>query len=149
MATRDVPVEKEAGGAGATRPIRSQGPTVNKSVPSYIFDVDEGDFTERVVERSRSDLVLVDFWAEWCPPCRALTPVLEKLALEFQGRFLLAKVEVDENMRLAGHYKLRGFPTVMFFRDGEPVSHFAGYKPVHTVREPIEEHLGLGAAAAS
>ena len=107
-----------------------------------IIDVDEHTFHESVIEGSRQRLVLVDFWAEWCPPCRALTPTLERLAVEYGGRFLLAKVEVDENMRLAGHYKLRGFPTVIFFRHGEPVTHFAGNKPLHVVRELVDQHLG-------
>jgi putative thioredoxin len=104
-------------------------------------DVDEQTFAQVVVEGSSGRLVLVDFWAEWCPPCRALTPTLERLAREYAGRFLLAKVEVDDNMRLAGHYKLRGFPTVLFFRDGETVAHFAGNRPYHTVKELIDQHL--------
>lgn len=108
----------------------------------FIYDVDEKSFRDKVVEASRDHLVMVDFWAAWCPPCRALTPVLERIAREFNGEVLLAKVEVDENMRLVGHYKLRGFPTVIFFRDGEPVDHFVGYKPVHTVREVVGDHLG-------
>jgi thioredoxin 1 len=107
----------------------------------FIYDVDEKSFPAKVVEASRDHLVMVDFWAEWCPPCRALTPVLERIAREFNGNLLLAKVEVDENMRLAGHYKLRGFPTVIFFREGEPVDHFTGYKAVHTIRETVEGHL--------
>ena len=107
----------------------------------FIFDVDEHSFQKDVLDASHEHVVMVDFWADWCPPCKALTPVLEKIAREFEGRFLLAKVEVDENMRLAGHYKLRGFPTILFFRRGEQVEHFAGYKPVHTVRELVEALL--------
>ena len=108
---------------------------------TFIFDVDEHSFQKDVLDASHDHLVMVDFWADWCPPCKALTPVLEKIAREFEGRFLLAKVEVDENMRLAGHYQLRGFPTVIFFWHGEQVGHFAGYKPVHTVRELVEALL--------
>lgn len=69
--------------------------------------------------------------------------MLEKLAAEYDGRFRLAKVEVDEgeNMRLAGHYRLRGFPTVLLFRDGEEVARFASARPVHWVREFLDEHL--------
>ena len=104
--------------------------------------MDEHSFREVVVDGSQRRLVLVDFWAEWCPPCRALTPTLERLAAEYAGRFLLAKVEVDDNMRLAGHYKLRGFPTVMLFRRGEVVAHFAGNRPLHVVRELLEQHIG-------
>ncbi|MCU0935117.1 MAG: thioredoxin domain-containing protein [Gammaproteobacteria bacterium] len=118
-----------------------QGSASGHAGRAHVVDVDEHRFAEVVIQGSQQRLVLVDFWAEWCPPCRALGPTLERLAQEFGGRFLLAKVEVDDNMRLAGHYKLRGFPTVIFFRHGEPVSHFAGNKPLHTVRELIEQHL--------
>ena len=115
--------------------------TVKASEDWFIYDVDEHSFRPKVLDASRDHLVMVDFWAEWCSPCRVLTPVLEKVASEFDGKVLLAKVEVDENMRLAGHYKLRGFPTVIFFWAGEPLDRFAGYKPVHTVRELVAEHL--------
>ena len=107
----------------------------------FIFEVDEHTFQKSVLDASYDRLVMVDFGADWCPPCKALTPVLEKIAHEFEGRFLLAKVEVDENMRLAGHYKLRGFPTVIFFWQGKQLERFAGYKPVHTVRELVEAQL--------
>ena len=107
----------------------------------FVFDVDEHTFQEKVLDISDENLVMVDFWADWCSPCKALTPVLERVAHEFAGKFLLAKVEVDENMRLAGHYKLRGFPTVIFFWRKEPIDRFAGYKPMHTVRELVEAHL--------
>ena len=107
----------------------------------FIIDVDEHTFQKDVLDASQEHLVMVDFWADWCPPCKALTPVLERIAHDFGGRFLLAKVEVDENMRLAGHYKLRGFPTILFFWQGEQIAHFAGYKPVHTVRELVESLL--------
>ncbi len=107
----------------------------------FIYDADEHSFQTKVLGASRDHLVMVDFWAEWCSPCRALTPVLEKITREFRGEILLAKVEVDENMRLAGHYKLRGFPTVIFFWAGEALDRFAGYKPVHTVRELVVAHL--------
>jgi len=107
----------------------------------FIYDADERSFGAKVLDASRDHLVMVDFWAEWCAPCRALTPVLERVTREFAGDVLLAKVEVDDNMRLAGHYKLRGFPTVVFFWHGEPLDRFAGYRPVHTVRELVVEHL--------
>lgn len=109
----------------------------------HIYTASEHDFKANVLEASRQTPVLVDFWADWCGPCTALTPVLEKLAAEYDGRFRLAKVEVDEgeNMRLAGHYRLRGFPTVLLFRDGEEVARFASARPVHWVREFLDEHL--------
>lgn len=85
--------------------------------------------------------MLVDFWAEWCAPCLVLGPVLERVVQAYDGLFLLAKVEVDDNMRLAGHYKLRGFPTVILFRNGEPVARFSGAQPEYAVREFIETHI--------
>ncbi len=110
--------------------------------PEYVFEVNEHDFDTRVLQASTDTPILVDFWAEWCPPCQALTPILEKLVQEYQGRWLLAKVEVDENMKLAGHYRLRGFPTVLMFRHGEVIAHFSGAKPAHWLREEfLDKHL--------
>lgn len=114
---------------------------MKRRLDPYVLDVSEHDFQGRVIEASREHLVMVDFWAEWCPPCRALTPTLERLAHELDGRVVLAKVEVDDNMHLAGHYKLRGFPTVILFRHAEPVARFSGNRPLHTVRELLLEHL--------
>jgi len=109
----------------------------------WIVDVSEEDFAVQVVEASQQRPVLVDFWAEWCSPCRALTPLLERVVRSYQGAVTLAKVEADENMRLAGHYRLRGFPTCLLFRNGVVVGHFSGMHPEHFVREFIETHGGL------
>lgn len=110
-------------------------------VSTLIFDVSEHDFAQKVLEGSRARPILVDFWADWCGPCRVLTPVLERVVQAYAGRVALAKVEVDENMRLAGHYRLRGFPTVILFRDGEPTDRFSGARHEHAVRELIDSHL--------
>lgn len=93
-----------------------------------IFDVDEANFDQKVISASSETPIVVDFWAEWCPPCRALTPVLEKIAQQQTSHILLAKVEVDDNMHLAGRYGLRGFPTVIVFIDGEERGRFSGFK---------------------
>lgn len=106
-----------------------------------IFDVSEQDFSEKVLEASRQRPVMVDFWAEWCPPCRALTPVLEKVTRGLHGEALLAKVEADENMRLAGCYQLRGFPTVILFVGGEEVGRFSGAHSEQQVRAFLSDHL--------
>jgi thioredoxin 1 len=113
---------------------------------SWIFDVSEADFERRVLAASRGRAVLVDFWADWCPPCRALTPVLERLAGEYRGAFLLAKVEADENMRLAGRYQLRGFPTVLLVSGGEVVDRFSGFRPPEAVRAWLDPWLKPGGA---
>ncbi|WP_126456489.1 thioredoxin [Sulfuriflexus mobilis] len=106
-----------------------------------IFDVTEDNFSERVVAASRRQAIMVDFWADWCPPCRALTPVLEKLVAEADCRVRLAKVEVDDNMHLAGHYGLRGFPTVILFKDGEERGRFSGFKPRAEIEDFIAQQL--------
>lgn len=110
---------------------------------SLVFEAGEGDFPERVLALSYQRPVLVDFWAEWCPPCIALAPVLERLAREYVATVSLAKVEVDagDNMRLAGHYRLRGFPTVLLFWHGEPIARFSGARPYHWVEGFVREHL--------
>ena len=106
-----------------------------------IFDVSESDFSEKVLEVSRRYPVLVDFWADWCPPCRVLTPVLEKVTQGFNGKILLAKVEVDDNMHLAGRYQLRGFPTVILFVSGLEVGRFSGARREQQVQAFIAEHM--------
>jgi thioredoxin 1 len=108
-----------------------------------ILDVDLADFDREVIEASHEGAVLVDFWADWCPPCLALAPVLSRVVDEYEGQVRLAKVEVDEgdNMKLAGRYQARGFPTVLMFVDGEVVGRFTSAKPAGFIREFIDERL--------
>lgn len=113
--------------------------------PRHVIDVDLEDFEQRVISASHQRPILVDFWAEWCAPCLVIAPHLYQAVEELSGQVLLAKVEVDEgeNMKLAGRYKVRGFPTVFLFRDGEPRAHFSSARPMHFIREFIREHAGL------
>ncbi len=111
------------------------------SADAILFDATEADFDARVIHASSSRIILADFWADWCPPCRVLTPVLEKIVVEYQGKVALARIEVDDNMRLAGRYQLRGFPTVLLFRDSQIKDRFSGAKPASFVREFIARHL--------
>jgi len=106
----------------------------------FSFDADEQNFINKVVEASNQHPIMVDFWAEWCPPCRALTPILEKLTTESEGIFHLAKVEVDDNMHLAGQYGLRGFPTVILFIDGEEKARFSGFLPESQVGDFLAQN---------
>lgn len=99
------------------------------------IDVSEKDFNEIVIEGSRRVPVIVDFWAPWCAPCRALAPVLEKLATEHQGKFTLVKVNSDENQPLAAQWGVRGIPNVKAFVRGELVDEFSGALPEPMVRE--------------
>jgi putative thioredoxin len=94
-----------------------------------VFDVGEADFQERVVERSNELPVVVDFWADWCGPCKALSPALERAAAERAGRVELAKVDVDANQRLAASFRVQGIPVVKAFRNGAVVSEFTGAIP--------------------
>jgi len=116
---------------------------VKNAANHWKIDVDEHSFAEQVLEQSRQRPVLVDFWADWCSPCLMIAPVLDRVIAEFDGGVLLAKVDADENMRLAGQHRVRGFPTCMLFRDGAEVARFSGAKPVHVVREFIQQHAGL------
>jgi putative thioredoxin len=109
----------------------------------YIFDVDYEQYDDLVVKASNDKPILVDLWADWCSPCLVIAPVLKKLIDEYEGELLLAKVEVDEgeNMKLAGHYKVRGFPTVLLISNGEEVARFSGAKPLSFLREFIDSHI--------
>jgi thioredoxin 1 len=109
----------------------------------FVFVVDHPSFQANVIDASHSHPILVDFWADWCAPCHALAPHLERVVDEYAGRLRLAKVEVDEgdNMKLAGHYRLRGFPTVILFREGQERGRFSGSRSVHQLKEWIGDHL--------
>lgn len=99
--------------------------------------VNESDFEYEVIAFSNQVPVIVDFWAEWCRPCKTLTPILEKYAIESQGTFRLAKVNVDENPNLALRFGVRSIPNVKAFRDGQVVSEFLGLQPEPRVKEFI------------
>ena len=109
---------------------------------SRIIDVSQATFDRDVLQRSADELVVVDFWAPWCGPCRMLGPILERVAGEPDAGFILAKLNTDQNPTLAGRYNIRGIPAVKAFRDGKVVDEFVGVQPEPAVREFIRANLG-------
>jgi putative thioredoxin len=104
----------------------------------FTCDVEEATFDERVIARSNATPVVLDIGAEWCSPCRVLTPLLEKLALAYEGQFLLAKVDADENMRIAGRHQAKGFPTVIAYSHGQITDRFHGVRTERFLREFLD-----------
>jgi putative thioredoxin len=107
----------------------------------HALDVGLADFQQHVLEESKQRPVVVDFWAPWCGPCKSLKPILEKLAAEYGGKFLLAKINSDDNQDLATRYGVRGIPSVKAFINGEPVDEFSGALPEGEVRAFLDRLL--------
>jgi len=111
------------------------------NAPQYSFDVSAQTFQSQVIDASHQVPVLVDFWATWCGPCQSLMPVLEKLAAEYQGQFLLAKVEIDQQQELATHFGVRSVPTVKLVKNGQIVEEFTGAQPEGEIRALLDKHI--------
>uniref|UniRef100_A0A7C2FV51 Thioredoxin n=1 Tax=Thermus islandicus TaxID=540988 RepID=A0A7C2FV51_9DEIN len=88
-----------------------------------------------------SSLVLVDFWAEWCAPCRMIAPIMEELAQEYDGKLVVAKLDVDENPKTAMRFRVMSIPTVILFKEGQPVEVLVGAQPKRNYQARIEKHL--------
>ena len=107
----------------------------------YIVNIDETNASALLIEESQKRPVVVDFWADWCEPCKVLMPLLEKIATEYQGAFLLAKVNADEQPGIAQQLGVRNLPTVMVIQGGQPVDGFAGAQTESFIREMLEKYL--------
>lgn len=112
------------------------------------IDATADNFMTEVVEASNATPVVVDFWAPWCGPCKSLMPLLDRLADDYGGRFVLAKVNTDEQPRLATHFQIRSIPTVMVVHRGEIVEQFMGLQPESTIRELLDRHVAPADAEA-
>ena len=114
-----------------------------KQKDDHIFDVSLEDFEQRVIEASQQQPILVDLWAEWCPPCVVIAPVLAQIIHNAAGKLSLAKLEVDEgeNMKIAGRYRVRGFPTILLIHEGIEKGRFSGAKPRGFIKQFIDESL--------
>jgi putative thioredoxin len=111
--------------------------------------VSDDTFEQAVIARSRQVPVLVDFWAPWCGPCRALGPVLEKVAVSYAGRVEVVKLNTDENQRTAGRYQIQSIPAVKLWKDGEVVAEFVGALPEARVRAFLDQHCPDAASQAA
>ena len=109
--------------------------------PALVFEATEADFDRTVIEASHTRPVLVDFWADWCQPCKMLMPVLARLVEQLRGQVLLAKVNTDEQQGLAMRMGIRSLPTVRLFRGGRAVAEFMGAQPEQAIRAFLAQHL--------
>ncbi|MBP5936844.1 tetratricopeptide repeat protein [Streptomyces acidiscabies] len=115
------------GGAGAISPA------------DLVIDVDEAGFESQVIQRSAEVAVVIDFWAEWCQPCKQLSPVLERLAVEYDGRILLAKIDVDANQMLMQQFGIQGIPAVFAVVAGQALPLFQGAAPEEQIRQTLDQ----------
>ncbi|MGW0929253.1 tetratricopeptide repeat protein [Streptomyces sp. NPDC002644] len=120
------------GGGGAVSPA------------DLVYDVDEAAFERDVLQKSTEVPVVLDFWAEWCQPCKQLSPVLERLAVEYNGRFVLAKVDVDANQMLMQQFGIQGIPAVFAVVAGQALPLFQGAAPETQIRETLDQLIAVG-----
>jgi putative thioredoxin len=131
--------------SGLAARSRPPGAAGNGAVSSLVVDVTDATFETEVLTRSLTVPVVIDLWAEWCGPCKQLSPILEKLAREYDGRILLAKVDVDANPQLSAAFQVQSIPSVFAVVKGQPVPLFQGAIPEPQVRQVIDQLLEVAA----
>jgi len=104
--------------------------------------VTDANFQNDVIEASKAQPVMVDFWAEWCGPCRALSPTVEEIAKEHAGKLKVVKLNVDENMNAAGKFNIRGIPTLLVFKGGQVADQIVGAVPKDQIEKVVQRHIG-------
>lgn len=114
---------------------------IEQGTGPHVVDIDESNAAHYLIDESQQRPVVIDFWADWCEPCKMLMPVLEKLATEYDGAFLLARVNADSQQMIAQQFGVRSLPTVLIMQGGQPVDGFAGAQPESAVREMLEKYL--------
>jgi len=104
-----------------------------------MIEINEANFQQQVLDSEK--VVLIDFWAPWCAPCRMVVPILEALSEQYGDRVVIGKVNVDENIQIAGKYNIRGIPTLLLFKNGQVVEQIVGASPKETIARMIDKHI--------
>lgn len=104
-----------------------------------VVQITDDNFDEQVIKKK--GLILVDFWAEWCGPCRMIAPILDELAEEYEGQVTIAKLNVDENRQSSTRFNIRSIPTLLFFKDGAQVEQIIGASSKSAIKAKVQQHL--------
>jgi thioredoxin 1 len=105
-----------------------------------IMEVTDANFDQEVLKSDQP--VLIDFWAVWCGPCKALSPIVDEVAASYAGKVKVAKMNVDQNQGTPGRYGIRGIPTLLLFKDGQVKEQIVGYVPKETIEKTLDKHMG-------
>jgi len=107
-----------------------------------VRSVNDTDFQAEVIDASKSQPVMVDFWAEWCRPCHMLAPTVAEIATAYSGKLKVVKVNVDENLNAAGRFNIRGIPTLLIFKGGQVADQIVGAVPKEQIQKVVDRHIG-------